>query len=80
MKARITVFCKEAVFDPQGHTLAVSLKQIGFQSVRSARVGKIIELDLANHSASEARASVQQMCEKLLANPVIESFTYEIKE
>ncbi len=80
MKARVTVFCKEAVFDPQGHTLAQSLNQLGFNSVRSARVGKVIDIELSNHSASDARQSVQQMCEKLLANPVIESFTYEIKE
>jgi phosphoribosylformylglycinamidine synthase subunit PurS len=80
MKARVTVFCKEGVFDPQGHTLALSLKQVGFPSVKSARVGKIIEIELGTQSGNEARQSVQQMCEKLLANPVIESFTYEIKE
>lgn len=80
MKARVTVFCKEAVFDPQGHTLAQSLRQVGFLSVKNARVGKIIELELAANSAGEARSSVQQMCEKLLSNPVIESFTFEIKE
>ena len=80
MKARVTVFCKEAVFDPQGHTLAQSLRQVGFPGVKAARVGKVIELELSSNSAADARHSVQQMCEKLLANPVIESFTYEIKE
>lgn len=80
MKARVTVFCKEAVFDPQGHTLAQSLRQIGFPSVKGARVGKVIELEISSQSASEAKQSVQAMCEKLLANPVIESFSYEIKE
>jgi len=79
MKALVTVFCKEAVFDPQGHTLAGSLRQVGFQSVKSARVGKIIEIDLNASSVADARQSVQSMCEKLLANPVIESFSFEIK-
>jgi phosphoribosylformylglycinamidine synthase PurS subunit len=80
MKARVTIFCKEAVFDPQGNTLAESLRQVGFSSVRGARVGKVIDIELADTAASQARSSVQQMCEKLLANPVIESFTFEIKE
>ncbi len=80
MKARVTVFCKEAVFDPQGHTLAQSLRQVGFPSVKGARVGKIIDIELGSNSVADARASVQQMCEKLLANPVIESFSFEIKE
>jgi phosphoribosylformylglycinamidine synthase len=80
MKARVTVFCKEAVFDPQGHTLALSLRQIGFPTVKNARVGKIIDIELGSASVAEARSSVQQMCEKLLSNPVIESFSFEIKE
>ncbi|MBY0370996.1 phosphoribosylformylglycinamidine synthase subunit PurS [bacterium] len=80
MKARVTVFCKEAVFDPQGHTLAVSLRQVGFPGVKGTRVGKVIDIELSSNSVAEAKASVQQMCEKLLANPVIESFSYEIKE
>jgi phosphoribosylformylglycinamidine synthase subunit PurS len=80
VKAYVTVFCKESVFDPQGHALALSLRQIGFTAVKEARVGKIIEIELASQSTSEARASVQKMCEKLLSNPVIESFKFEIKE
>ena len=80
MKARVTVFCKEAVFDPQGNTLAESLRQVGFTQVRGARVGKVIDIELAANTSGEARSSVQQMCEKLLANPVIESFSFEIKE
>jgi phosphoribosylformylglycinamidine synthase subunit PurS len=80
MKARVTVFCKEAVFDPQGHTLAVSLRQVGFPNVKNTRVGKLIEVELSANSVAEARSSVQQMCEKLLANPVIESFSFEIQE
>lgn len=80
MKARVTVFCKEGVFDPQGHTLATSLRQTGFGAVKDARVGKVIDIELSAGSTAEAKASVQQMCEKLLANPVIESFSYEIKE
>lgn len=78
MKARVMVFCKPAVFDPQGDTLAKSLRQIGFNSVLDARVGKVIDLEVKAESVAEAKNAVQHMCEKLLANPVIESFSYEI--
>lgn len=78
MKARVHVYYKDSVFDPQGSTLAGSLQRNGFPKVKNVRVGKVIEIELTNASVDEAKADLQKMCEKLLANPVIESFRYEV--
>lgn len=79
MKARVTIFYKDSVFDPQGNTLGQSLVSLGFP-VKGVRVGKVIDMELGSKSADEARRDLQKMCEKLLANPVIESFKYELKD
>ena len=80
MKARVHVFYKDGVFDPQGNTVAGSLKKIGFSKVKDVRMGKVIDLDLSYSSTDEARIEIKKMCDKLLVNPVIESFQYEILE
>ena len=80
MKARVYVFYKESVFDPQGNTLAVNLRKIGFPGVKDVRVGKVIDVVLESNSKDEAKRDLQKMCEKLLANPVIESFKYELND
>jgi len=80
MKARVYVFYKDSVFDPQGNTLAQSLQRMGFNQVQDVRVGKVIDVQLKAYSPDEARRDLQKMCEKLLANPVIESYRYEIQE
>jgi phosphoribosylformylglycinamidine synthase PurS subunit len=80
VKARVYVFYKDSVFDPQGNTLALSLKRIGFAKVKDVRVGKVIDVQFDGASTDEARRDLQKMCEKLLANPVIESFKYEFVE
>lgn len=77
MKARVYVFYKDSVFDPQGNTIALSLKRLGFSKVKGVRVGKVIDLELEGRSQDELRADLEKMCDKLLANPVIESFRYE---
>ena len=74
MKAIITVKLKNGVLDPQGKAIAHTLNDIGFDEVTDARQGKVIELDLADNTPE---SKITEMCEKLLANPVIES--YEIK-
>jgi phosphoribosylformylglycinamidine synthase PurS subunit len=79
VKARVTIFFKDSVFDPQGNTVAQALQRDGFK-VKDVRIGKVIDLELTTTSQDEAKRDVQKMCEKLLANPVIESFKYEIKE
>jgi len=75
MKARVHVMLKNGVLDPQGEAVKHALGALGFDGVQGVRQGKVIELDLAE-GATEA--SVTEMCEKLLANTVIESYTVEI--
>lgn len=79
MKGRVFIFLKEGVFDPQGNTVATSLKQLGFKRVKDVRIGKVIDIDLEANSKDEAKIELHKMCEKLLANPVIESFKYEVE-
>ena len=78
MKARVFVMPKEGVLDPQGKAIGHALGTLGFQGVGEVRQGKVIELELRAASESEARAEVEQMCKKLLANTVIESYRVEI--
>jgi len=78
MKARVTVMLKTGVLDPQGEAIRHALGSLGFQGVNGVRQGKVIELDLAATDAAAAEAEVKAMCEKLLANTVIESYRVEI--
>ncbi|MEM9843331.1 MAG: phosphoribosylformylglycinamidine synthase subunit PurS [Pseudomonadota bacterium] len=78
MKARVHVMLKEGVLDPQGEAVRHALGQLGFDGVESVRQGKVIELDLNETDAATAEARVTEMCEKLLANTVIESYRVEI--
>lgn len=80
MKANIYVTLKREVRDPQGDAVRRSLASLGFDEVKSARVGKLIELELRGDDRASAESHIQSMCEKLLANPVIEDFRYEILE
>ena len=78
MKARVTVLLKTGVLDPQGEAVRHALGALGFQRVSGVRQGKVIELDLSETDAAKAEADVKAMCEKLLANTVIESYRVEI--
>ncbi|MGM0586672.1 MAG: phosphoribosylformylglycinamidine synthase subunit PurS [Pseudomonadota bacterium] len=78
MKARVHVSLKSGVLDPQGEAIRHALGALGFDGVRSVRQGKLIELDLEEQDPDRARAEVERMCEALLANPVIESYSIEI--
>ncbi|WP_425050691.1 phosphoribosylformylglycinamidine synthase subunit PurS [Psychromarinibacter sp. S121] len=78
MKARVQVMLKNGVLDPQGEAVRHALGSLGFDGVEGVRQGKLIELDLAETDAETARANVTAMCEKLLANTVIESYEIEI--
>ena len=78
MKARVHVMLKNGVLDPQGEAVRHALATLGFDGVQAVRQGKVIELDLAETDAEAARAQVARMCETLLANTVIESYTVEI--
>ena len=78
MKARVTVMLKNGVLDPQGEAVKHALGTLGFAGVQGVRQGKVIELDLAATDRAAAEADVRAMCERLLANTVIEKFTIDI--
>lgn len=78
MIARVHVTLKQGVLDPQGKAIANSLKSLGFGDVSGVRQGKYIEVELAGEDPEVARAEVQEMCERLLANTVIEDYTIEL--
>ncbi len=77
MKARVVVTLKKSVLDPQGQAVSRALGSLGFNEVKDVRLGKIIELDIDGSSAEDARKRVEQMCEKLRANTVIEEYRVE---
>ena len=78
MKARVTVMLKTGVLDPQGEAVRHALGTMGFSGVNGVRQGKVIELDLAETDPAKAETEVKAMCEKLLANTVIEGYRVEI--
>ena len=78
MKARVHVMLKNGVLDPQGEAVRHALGSLGFDGVEKVRQGKVIELDLAETDEAAARDTVTAMCEKLLANTVIESYSVEL--
>ena len=78
MKARVTVMLKQGVLDVQGEAVRHALGSLGFDGVTGVRQGKVIELDLAQTDAAAAEAQVRAMCDRLLANTVIESYRIEV--
>ena len=78
--ARIYISLKPTVNDPQGLTIRGALHNLGFSDVTSVRAGKYMEIKLNEVDQGKARAAVDQMCRKLLANPVIENYSFEIEE
>jgi phosphoribosylformylglycinamidine synthase subunit PurS len=79
VKATVLVRPKTGILDPQGEAVESSLRQLGFP-VGDARVGRVIDLEVEATSADDARAQVERMCERLLANPLIESYDIELEE
>lgn len=79
MKARVFVTLKPSVFDPQGQTIAEALHSLGYTDVGDVRQGKYFELEIAAPSAERARALAAEVADRLLANPVIESYRVEIE-
>jgi phosphoribosylformylglycinamidine synthase len=80
MKAKVHVTLKTGVLDPQGKAIAHALGNLGFTGVGDVRQGKLIEIDIAERDRAKAQAAVKQMCEKLLANTVIENYAIELVE
>ncbi|MFL5247566.1 MAG: phosphoribosylformylglycinamidine synthase subunit PurS [Myxococcales bacterium] len=77
MKARVVVTLKKSVLDPQGQAVSRALASLGFDEVKEVRLGKLIEMELADGDPKKARERLAAMCEKLLANLVIEEYRIE---
>ena len=78
--ARVYVTLKPTVNDPQGKTILGGLKTLGFDLATDVRAGKYLEIKLDGQDRRKAEAQVEEMCDKLLANPVIESYRYDVEE
>ena len=78
MKAKVYVTLKKSVLDPQGKAVQHSLSALGFNTVKDVRMGKYIELEMSETDPAKAEERVKSMCEKLLANTVIEQYRYEL--
>ena len=79
MKATVIVRPKDGILDPQGDAVHHSLRNLGFD-VASARIGRVVDLELAADDRADAEAQVQRMCSELLANPLIESFEIRLED
>jgi phosphoribosylformylglycinamidine synthase PurS subunit len=79
MKARIKITLKNGVLDPQGKAIAHALGSLGFEGVGDVRQGKYIELELDERDRATAEKTIERMCEQLLANTVIENYSYELE-
>jgi len=79
-QAGVTVMLKPVVNDPQGLAVESGLRQLGYSGVSNVRVGKYMELALVAQDEMEARTQIEEMCDKLLANPVIEDYAYVVDE
>lgn len=80
LKATVYVTIKKSVLDPQGVAVQGALHSVGFQEVESLRIGKYMELTLDTNNRAEAEGRLKEMCEKLLANTVIEDYRYELED
>ena len=78
MKARVTVMLKGGILDPQGEAVKNALNSLGYNQVNSIRQGKVLEINLDETSKEKAIKSIEKMCEKLLANTVVENYEIEI--
>jgi phosphoribosylformylglycinamidine synthase len=79
MKAKIHVTLKQGILDPQGKAIEHALESLGFKNTANMRVGKYMEVDVNEPDKSKAESQVKAMCEKLLANTVIEDYRYELQ-
>lgn len=79
MKAKIHVTLKQGILDPQGKAIEHALASLGFKNAANVRVGKYMEVDVNETDTAKANEQVKQMCEKLLANTVIEDYRYELQ-
>ena len=78
MKARVFITLKDGVLDPQGKAIGHALNNLGFRQVGEVRQGKVIDIEIGERDETKARASLKEMCDRLLANPVIEKYEIEL--
>jgi len=78
-RARVYVTLKEGILDPQGKTVLRALKSLGYDEVENLRIGKYMELALDGEDGEKLEARLLEMCEKLLANPIIENYRVEVE-
>jgi phosphoribosylformylglycinamidine synthase subunit PurS len=78
LKAKVHVTLKQGILDPQGKAIEHALDSLGFKNAANVRVGKYMELDVNETDKAKAEAQIRQMCEKLLANTIIEEYWYEL--
>ena len=79
-KATVNVTLKKSVLDPQGQTVLHALESLGFKEAKNLRVGKFFELTLDASDRQKAEARIREMCDKLLINPVIEEYSFQLTE
>lgn len=79
MKAKIIVMPKRTVLDPQGKTVKHALESMKFQGIQEVRIGKFIEVEVAGTDRAAVRQQIDDACHKLLSNPVIEEYTFELQ-
>jgi len=79
MKAKVYISLKKGILDPQGKAVERALATLGFTGVEGVRIGKYLEIELEGQSTETAEQSIKEMCEKLLANTVIETYRYELE-
>ncbi len=80
MKARVLIRNKRGVFDPQGKVVEGGLLRLGYDAVKSVRVGKVVEIELDATDEAQATAQIDQMCAQFLVNPVIEEYSIEFED
>jgi phosphoribosylformylglycinamidine synthase len=80
MKVRVTIMMKKGVLDPQGKTILGSLHQLGYKDVTDVKAGKVLELSLPRMGKAQLEKKVKEMCERLLANTIIEDYEFEVGE
>lgn len=78
--AKVVIKLRESILDPQGKTVENSLKSIGFSAILETRIGKYIELKIDAENEEDARILIENACEKLLANPVMENYSYTLEK
>jgi phosphoribosylformylglycinamidine synthase PurS subunit len=80
LKAKVKVVLKSGILDPQGKAVMHAIKDLGYQNITDVRIGKFIELEMKDTRSEKIRQELDEICKKLLSNPIIENYQIEIEE